>query len=92
MSGATGPVIKAALKADNEALQRAGGPGACERAEAKLTHPRGQTILPEPSAPAPAAKPLTLHTLCWHTVVMGRKTSSWQQMHWNVSSTLLRNF
>lgn len=40
-------------------------------------------------APAPA---LTLHTLCWHTVVTGRNTSSWQQMHWNVSSTLLRNF
>lgn len=37
-------------------------------------------------------RPLTLHTLCWHTVVIGRNTSSWQQMHWNVSSTLLRNF
>lgn len=35
---------------------------------------------------------LTLHTLCWHTVVIGRNTSSWQQIHWNVSSTLLRNF
>lgn len=42
----------------------------------------------------PGRKPrgaLTLHTLCWHTVVIGRNTSSWQQMHWNVSSTLLRN-
>lgn len=34
---------------------------------------------------------LTLQTLCWHTVVMGWNTSSWQQMHRKVSSTLLRN-
>lgn len=66
-------------------------PGSQEHAEAK---PASQGVVAgaAPPHPGPVAAPLTLHTLCWHTVVMGRNTSSWQQMHWKASSTLLRNF
>lgn len=38
------------------------------------------------------SQPLTLHRLCAHSVVTGLKQMSWQQMHWNSSSTFDMNF
>lgn len=50
----------------------------------------GTAMTPKVQAVGPGTRLLTLQTLCRHTVVTGRNTSSWQQMHWKASFTLLR--